>query len=153
MEFWAKQIARTKKRRINRNRGFSLVELIIVIAIMAILVAAISPILIRYINKARKADDIAAADTIGATFQSAVSDDEKVYEWFSWCASDIDLKRLPRRQYRIDAFCAAPGAYAEQNLQLVTAYLPPELNNQKTSFEKTISGYLGTAYAPLRFMK
>ncbi len=91
MEFWAKQIARTKKRRRNCNRGFSLVELIIVIAIMAVLAAAIAPALIRYINKARKADDIAAADTIGATFQSALADDEKVYQWFSWCASDIRL--------------------------------------------------------------
>lgn len=35
------------------NKGFSLVELIIVIAIMAILAGAIAPALIRYIDKAR----------------------------------------------------------------------------------------------------
>lgn len=35
------------------NKGFSLVELIIVIAIMAVLAASIAPTLIRYINKAR----------------------------------------------------------------------------------------------------
>lgn len=35
------------------NKGFSLVELIIVIAIMAVLVGAIAPALIRYIDKAR----------------------------------------------------------------------------------------------------
>ena len=40
------------------NKGFSLVELIIVIAIMAILAAAIAPALIRYIDKSRKADDL-----------------------------------------------------------------------------------------------
>ncbi len=39
----------------NFNRGFSLVELIIVIAIMAILAGAIAPALIRYIEKARAA--------------------------------------------------------------------------------------------------
>ena len=33
----------------NKNIGFSLVELIIVIAIMAVLAAAIAPALIRYI--------------------------------------------------------------------------------------------------------
>lgn len=39
----------------NKNRGFSLVELIIVIAIMAILAGAIAPSVIRYIRKARAA--------------------------------------------------------------------------------------------------
>lgn len=37
-----------------KNYGFSLVELIIVIAIMAILAAAVAPALIRYIEKTRK---------------------------------------------------------------------------------------------------
>lgn len=46
------------------NKGFSLVELIIVIAIMAILAAAIAPALIRYIDKSRKATDVDAANTI-----------------------------------------------------------------------------------------
>ncbi len=40
------------RRKLNNN-GFSLVELIIVIAIMAVLAGAIAPALIRYINKAR----------------------------------------------------------------------------------------------------
>ena len=46
------------------EKGFSLVELIIVIAIMAILAAAIAPALIRYINKSRKASDIETASVI-----------------------------------------------------------------------------------------
>lgn len=45
----------TKNEKINTrsNAGFSLVELIIVIGIMAILSAAIAPSLIRYVKKAR----------------------------------------------------------------------------------------------------
>lgn len=46
------------------DKGFSLVELIIVIAIMAILAAAIAPAIIRYIDKSRKATDVDAANTI-----------------------------------------------------------------------------------------
>ena len=71
-----------------RNKGFSLVELIIVIAIMAILSAAIVPALIRYINKAKKADDIAAADSIGTMFQAAITEDEFLYECMNYYAAD-----------------------------------------------------------------
>jgi len=62
-----------------KNKGFSLVELIIVIAIMAILAAAIAPALIRYIDKSRKADDVTAAGTI-ATAANAALANEAAYE-------------------------------------------------------------------------
>jgi prepilin-type N-terminal cleavage/methylation domain-containing protein len=67
----------------HNNKGFSLVELIIVIAILAILSAAIAPALIRYINKARKADDIATADSIGTTVNAAYTDNEYVYDYIN----------------------------------------------------------------------
>ena len=66
------------------NKGFSLVELIIVIAIMAILSAAIAPALIRYINKARKADDIAFADSLGTSFMAALDENEALYDYVTY---------------------------------------------------------------------
>lgn len=59
-----------------KNKGFSLVELIIVIAIMAILAAAIAPALIRYIDKSRKSDDVAAAETINTSVQAALANED-----------------------------------------------------------------------------
>jgi type IV pilus assembly protein PilA len=59
-----------------KNKGFSLVELIIVIAIMAILAAAIAPALIRYIDKSRRSDDVAAGESINTAVQSALSNEE-----------------------------------------------------------------------------
>lgn len=62
-----------------KNKGFSLVELIIVIAIMAILAAAIAPALIRYIDKSRRADDVAAAETLNTGAQAALAN-EDIYD-------------------------------------------------------------------------
>ena len=59
-----------------KNKGFSLVELIIVIAIMAILAAAIAPALIRYIDKSRRSDDVAAAESVNTAAQAAFSNEE-----------------------------------------------------------------------------
>ena len=65
----------------SNDKGFSLVELIIVIAIMAILAAAITPALIRYIDKSRKAVDIETAEVIFKAAQLAsTSEDEEVAE-------------------------------------------------------------------------
>lgn len=60
------------------NKGFSLVELIIVIAIMAILAGALAPQLIKYLDKARKATDVQTAQTIATAVNAALAD-EKAY--------------------------------------------------------------------------
>ena len=46
-----------KKQRTLNNKGFSLIELIVVIAIMAILVGAMAPQVTKYIEKSRKSAD------------------------------------------------------------------------------------------------
>jgi len=59
-----------------KNKGFSLVELIIVIAIMAILVGVIAPQLIRYIEKANISADVTTLDSIRSALTYAASDPE-----------------------------------------------------------------------------
>ncbi|MBO6115087.1 MAG: type II secretion system protein [Lachnospiraceae bacterium] len=58
------------------NKGFSLVELIIVIAIMAILAGAIAPALIRYIDKSRKSNDVTSGKAIKTAIESAMTDED-----------------------------------------------------------------------------
>lgn len=57
------------------NKGFSLVELIIVIAIMAILAGALAPALINYVAKSRRSSDVSNAQTVASAVQSAISDE------------------------------------------------------------------------------
>jgi type IV pilus assembly protein PilA len=58
------------------NKGFSMVELIIVIAIMAILAGALAPALIKYINKSRLSTDVQTAQTIATAVQTAFSNED-----------------------------------------------------------------------------
>ena len=66
------------KRGATNNKGFSLVELIIVIAIMAILVGVMAPQLIKYIEKANVAADTQVADNVRKAIYYAMMDPEVV---------------------------------------------------------------------------
>lgn len=57
-----------------KNKGFSLVELIIVIAIMAILVGVMAPVLIKYIEKTNVSSDAQFCDTIKEAINISRSD-------------------------------------------------------------------------------
>ena len=78
------------KRKMYRkdNKGFSLVELIVVIGIMAILVALITPSLLQYIDKAKKAKDIECARVLGTAFERVIFTNEEAYDqWFKYYTS------------------------------------------------------------------
>ena len=64
-----------RKERMN-NKGFSLVELIIVIAIMAILAAALAPQLMKYIEKSRVSTDASTCSSIESCVNAALADEE-----------------------------------------------------------------------------
>ena len=56
------------------HKGFSLVELIIVIAIMAILVGVMAPQLIRYVERTRVSADTQLADSVKTAITTAMMD-------------------------------------------------------------------------------
>ena len=63
-----------KKQKGMGNKGFSLVELIIVIAIMAILVGVLAPQLLKYVERSRQAKDTQAVDTVHTAIVTAMLD-------------------------------------------------------------------------------
>lgn len=128
------------------NKGFSLVELIIVIAIMAILAGAIAPALIRYIDKSRKSNDISAAKTIKTAVETALGN-EDVY---------TDIMSYPGSVFDADpASLANLGASAKTEISqnLGTIPVPKYKKNGVTGFyweaetSGTVKVYVGTSSA------
>lgn len=73
------------------NKGFSLVETIIVIAIMAILAAALAPQLIKYLEKSRDAADHQVEVTIVDCFNAAIADDAVYKELTDSSVTTFDI--------------------------------------------------------------
>lgn len=62
-------------KSVNNNKGFSLVELIVVIAIMAVLIGVLSPQYLRYVEKSRLQKDNSAIAEIANTIKIAMADE------------------------------------------------------------------------------
>lgn len=62
---------RDKKKN---NKGFTLVELVVVVAILAILVGLLAPQYTKYVERSRKAADVANLDSLVKAVEVAVAD-------------------------------------------------------------------------------
>ncbi len=56
------------------NKGFSLVELIIVIAIMAVLIGVLAPTYLRYVEKSRRSADLDSIESMVSAVEIYLSD-------------------------------------------------------------------------------
>lgn len=62
-------------RKKKNNKGFSLIELIIAIAILLVLTGLLAPQFMKYIEKSREAKDIQTLDSVYTAVQGAIADE------------------------------------------------------------------------------
>ncbi len=64
-----------KNQKTMGNKGFSLVELIVVIAIMVVLVAVLAPVFTKYVEQSRRATDVQNASAIADAVLAQAAED------------------------------------------------------------------------------
>ena len=80
-----------RKERMN-DRGFSLVELIIVIAIMAILIVVLAPQYLKYVERSRNSTDLQNATTMKTAIETYAADPQAATPFTSGDEFNLEVK-------------------------------------------------------------
>ncbi|RHV51078.1 type II secretion system protein [Lachnospiraceae bacterium OM04-12BH] len=122
-----------KKQKSMGNKGFSLVELIIVIAIMAILVGVMAPQLMKYVEKSRVSADTQVADTVRTAIMTAMLDPSVTATTLPTTVTDADSATIAKTS-DANAF----GTLVEEILGDTTANAAKKLKSKAYTGQKIL---------------
>lgn len=117
------------------NKGFSLVEIIIVIAIMAILAGALAPQLMKYVEKSRKAADANNCNAIKTAVMTTLAN-ESAYDSID-TSKTITFNTNPPDKYSDGS--TIPAAFINE-LDGIIGTWPSVKEKGKTGFQIHIDG-------------
>ena len=106
------------------NKGFSLVELIVVIAIMAVLVGVLAPTLIKNIEKSREAKDAQNVEQIKSACEVALQN-ETVYQ------NTVDSSDVVLVQFSSDVASVTGGSDFSSELEGIMKVGGTKLTSKK----------------------
>lgn len=95
-----------------KKKGFTLIELIVVIAIIGILAAILVPAMMGYIKKAKKKSDISTATEIGKATAIVLADDQEALDSFykhNTTKFDVSVDRGAGESYNVTVVCKIPA--------------------------------------------
>ena len=118
--------------RKHNNKGLSVVELIIVVAIISIVVSVISVSLFRFIQRSRKEADVSNASTIAAAIQTALNETEIKNECKPHMATGFIIWAQPGQPFQ-----AFPGVAGPGSSSLLVTTVNQHLNNKAPEIKYT----------------
>lgn len=115
------------------REGFSLIELIIVIAIMAILIGVVALVVLPYLESSRESTDRAALNEVATAFKSAASDPKYANKVPTTATASSSLDAGLKKKIE---------SYLEKNLATTESGLSSaNCTGKKFYFKKDASGY------------
>ena len=135
----------------NRKRGFTLIELIVVIAIIGVLAAILVPSLIGYVRKSKRRSDISTAHTIYTGVMTVLADNDELQEAFEKNNDNKGQKTIPNggtgEVYDLYVVCSKDGA------KNTGSHQPLWSNGSADSkpFEDAVNNFLGGEKTPVKY--
>ncbi len=136
-----------------RKHGFTLIELIVVIAIIGVLASILIPSLMGYIKKSRRSADVTSAKTIYDTVMAVIADDEDASD--SYTANNTTTHNVTVKHngtsetYTLVTVCTKDGASnAGGNRSLWSGG-----STEAKPFQDAVNSFGGTGKIPIRFIQ